>query len=199
MTTDNVNTSRRRFLAGATSVVSAAGAVGVAVPFVAAWNPSAKAKSAGAPVKYNFSKLEPGAMFTVEWRRQPIYVVRRTPESLDLLKQIPKSDLKDPDSANLEQQPDYARNEIRASNPEILVVLGVCTHLGCAPKYRPELASEGLGDDWVGGFFCPCHGSKFDLAGRVYADAPAGANLPVPPYRFEGNALIIGEDQEAAS
>jgi len=199
MTTDNLNSGRRRFLIGATSAVGAAGAVGVAVPFLAAWKPSAKARAAGAPVKYNIKKLEPGAMVTFEWRRQPIFIVRRTEESLALLKKIPKSNLKDPDSEDLAQQPEYARNETRASNPEYLVIKGVCTHLGCAPKYRPELKSEGLGDDWVGGFFCPCHGSKFDLAGRVYRGAPAGANLPVPPHRFEGDALIIGEDQEAAS
>ena len=199
MTTDNLNNGRRRFLIGATSAVGAAGAVGVAVPFLAAWKPSAKARAAGAPVKYNIKKLELGAMVTVEWRRQPIFIFLRTEESLALLKKIPKGDLKDPESENLAQQPEYARNETRASNPEFLVIKGVCTHLGCAPKYRPELKSEGLGDDWVGGFFCPCHGSKFDLAGRVYSGAPAGANLPVPPHRFEGDALIIGEDQEAAS
>ena len=192
MTTETVNTGRRTFLIGATSVVGAAGAVGIAVPFVASWNPSAKAKSAGAPVIFNKSKIEPGAMVTVEWRRQPIYVVRRTQESLDLLKTIPKSDLKDADSENLAQQPEYARNETRASDPEFLVLKAVCTHLGCAPKYRPEVGE--LDDEWVGGFFCPCHGSKFDLAGRVYAGAPAGDNLPVPPYRFDGDVLVIGED-----
>jgi ubiquinol-cytochrome c reductase iron-sulfur subunit len=193
MTTETVNTGRRTFLIGATSVVGAAGAVGIAVPFVASWNPSAKAKSAGAPVIFNKSKIEPGAMVTVEWRRQPIYVVRRTQESLDLLKTIPKSDLKDADSENLAQQPEYARNETRASDPEFLVLKAVCTHLGCAPKYRPELGGD-LGADWMGGFFCPCHGSRFDLAGRVYAGAPAGANLPIPPHRFDGDVLVIGED-----
>ncbi len=199
MTSDNVNNGRRRFLIGATSAVGVAGTVGVAVPFLAAWQPSAKARAAGAPVKYNISKLEPGAMVTVEWRRQPIYIVRRTDEALDLLKKIPKNDLKDADSENLDQQPDYARNDTRASNPEYLILKGVCTHLGCAPKFRPEVAPADLGNEWVGGFFCACHGSRFDLAGRVYSGAPAGANLPVPPHRFEGDAVIIGEDPEAAS
>jgi len=144
-------------------------------------------------------KLEPGAMVTVEWRRQPIFIVRRTKESLQLLKQIPQKVLKDPESQNLNQQPEYATNEVRSSNPEYLVIKGVCTHLGCAPKFRPELAAADLGSDWVGGFFCPCHGSKFDLAGRVYAGAPAGANLPVPPHRFDGDVVVVGEDPEVAS
>ena len=197
MTTDNVNTGRRRFLVGATSVVGAAGAVGVATPFVASWKPSARAKSAGAPVRQNISKLEPGGMVTVEWRRQPVYVVRRTQKTLELIDEIPPSDLKDPNS-EADQQPAWAQNEYRSSNPEYLVIKAVCTHLGCAPKYRPELAPEDLGEDWVGGFFCPCHGSRFDLAGRVLAGSPAGANLVVPIYRFEGDVLVIGEDQESA-
>ncbi len=198
MANETVNTGRRTFLIGATSVVGAAGAVGIAVPFVASWQPSAKARSAGAPVLFNKSKIEPGAMVTVEWRRQPIYIVRRTQEALDLLKAIPKSDLKDADSENLAQQPEYARNETRASDPEFLVLKAVCTHLGCAPKYRPEVAPADLGKNWVGGFFCPCHGSRFDLAGRVYAGAPAGANLPVPPHRVDGDVIVIGEDGGAA-
>ena len=199
MTTETVNTGRRTFLIGATSVVGAAGAVGIAVPFVASWNPSAKAKSAGAPVIFNKSKIEPGAMVTVEWRRQPIYVVRRTQESLDLLKTIPKSDLKDADSENLAQQPEYARNETRASDPEFLVLKAVCTHLGCAPTYRPEVAPDDLGPDWQGGFYCPFHGSRFDLAGRVYKSVPAPSNMVVPPYRYISDTLIeVGVDHEEA-
>ena len=198
MTTDNVNVGRRRFLIGATSVVGAAGAAGIAVPFVASWNPSAKAKAAGASVKFNFSKMEPGALAVVEWRREPIYVVRRTKEALGLLEAITGDKLKDAASDNIEQQPEYAKNTHRSKNPEYLVIKAVCTHLGCAPKYRPEVKSEGLGEDWVGGFFCPCHGSKFDLAGRVFAGSPAGSNLKVPPYKFDGNAIIVGEDGGAA-
>ena len=198
MTTDNVNTGRRRFLVGATSVVGAAGAVGVATPFVASWKPSARARSAGAPVRQNISKIEPGAMVTVEWRRQPVYVVRRSEEMLKLLDSIPAPELKDPNSDNTGQQPDWAKNDYRSSNPEYLVIKAVCTHLGCAPKFRPELAAADLGADWVGGFFCPCHGSRFDLAGRVMSGSPAGSNLEVPPYRYEGDVLIVGEDQESA-
>ena len=195
MTTDNVNPGRRRFLIGATSVVGAAGAVGIAVPFLSSWQPSAKARSAGASMKFNISKMEPGSMVTLEWRRQPIYVVRRTPESLDLLKTIPNEDLKDADSL-LSDQPSYAQNVERSSDPEFLVLKAVCTHLGCAPKYHPKPGD--LDADWKGGFFCPCHGSKFDLAGRVYSGAPAGANLPIPPYMIDGGVITVGEDGGAA-
>ena len=198
MSNDGVNTGRRRFLTAATSVVGAAGAVGVAVPFVGSWNPSAKAKAAGAPVKFDVSKLEPGAMVTVEWRGKPVYVVRRTPEQLTALEGLADY-LKDPESAGSDQ-PAYVDSANRAIKPEILVLVGLCTHLGCAPKHRPEVGAADLGgDSWQGGFFCPCHGSKFDLAGRVYKGVPASANLVVPPYSFEGDSVIvIGVDQEAA-
>lgn len=195
MSNDGVNAGRRRFLTAATSVVGAAGAVGVAVPFVGSWNPSAKAKAAGAPVKADISKIEPGQMIVVEWRGKPVYVVRRTAEALESIKKV-DSQLKDPTSAN-SAQPAYAKNEFRAIKDEYLVLVGLCTHLGCAPKYKPEVAS--VSADWLGGFFCPCHGSKFDLAGRVFNNVPAPSNLEVPPYSYESDAVIvIGVDQEKA-
>ncbi|MBA6412978.1 ubiquinol-cytochrome c reductase iron-sulfur subunit [Parahaliea sp. F7430] len=198
MSSDGVNTGRRRFLTAATSAVGVAGAVGIAVPFLGSWNPSAKAKAAGAPVKADISKLEPGQMVVVEWRGQPVYVVYRTPEMLAALSSLDGS-LKDP-ASEISEQPDYVTGEGRAIRPEIFVAVGLCTHLGCAPKYRPEVGAADLGGDaWVGGFFCPCHGSKFDLAGRVYNGVPASANLVVPPYSYEGdNVLVIGVDTEAA-
>ncbi|MBB6520812.1 ubiquinol-cytochrome c reductase iron-sulfur subunit [Pseudoteredinibacter isoporae] len=197
MSNGGVNEGRRRFLTAATCVVGGAGAVGVAVPFVGSWNPSARAKAAGAPVKYNLSKLEPGQMVTVEWRGKPVYVVRRTQEVLDDLPTIDGL-LRDPNSTE-SVQPPYADNEVRSIKPEFLVLLGLCTHLGCAPMYRPEVGAADLGGaDWKGGFFCPCHGSKFDLAGRVYKGVPAPINLEIPPYRFDSDAVItIGLDQEA--
>lgn len=197
MSNDGVNEGRRRFLTAATSVVGAAGAVGVAVPFVGSWNPSAKAKAAGAPVKANLSKLEPGQMITVEWRGKPVYVVRRTEETMANLLKV--DDLvRDPKSEE-PQQPDYAKNPGRAIKDEYLVLLGLCTHLGCAPMYRPEVGAADLGgDQWQGGFFCPCHGSKFDLAGRVYKGVPAPVNLEVPPHSYESDSLlVVGVDQEA--
>ena len=185
-------------LVAATSAVGVAGAVGVAVPFVGSWNPSAKAKAAGAPVKADISKLEPGQMVVVEWRGKPVYVVHRTEAQVADLASL-NNKLKDPDS-EISVQPAYIQGIERALRPEIFVVEGLCTHLGCAPKFRPEVGAADLGgDDWLGGFFCPCHGSKFDLSGRVYAGVPASANLIVPPYSFEGdNVLVIGVDSEAA-
>jgi|TARA_B110000908_G_scaffold161052_1_gene204927 ubiquinol-cytochrome c reductase iron-sulfur subunit len=200
MSNDGVNTTRRRFLTAATSVVGAAGIVGVAVPFVGSWNPSAKAKAAGAPVKFDISRLEPGEMKVVEWRGKPVYVVRRTAEAVAQLAELDGS-LKDPDSENLSQQPLYISGKGRAINTEYMVLVGLCTHLGCAPKYRPEVDTVPTSDgsDWVGGFFCPCHGSMFDLSGRVYSGVPASDNLVVPPYSFESDVVIvIGVDQETA-
>lgn len=190
--------NRRRFLTAATSVVGAAGVVGVATPFLGSWNPSEKAKAAGAPVKADISKIEPGQMVVVEWRGKPVYVVHRTPEQVAELPNL-NGILKDPESASSDQ-PAYITDEARALRPEYLVIVGLCTHLGCAPKYRPEVGAADLGgEDWQGGFFCPCHGSKFDLAGRVYSGVPASANLVVPPYSFEGDdVLVIGVDAEAA-
>jgi len=193
-----VDEKRRRFLTVATSAVGGAGVVFAAVPFMGSWNPSAKAKAAGAPVKADISKLEPGAMVVVEWRGKPVYVVRRTPEMLERLEGI-DGRLKDPDST-ISKQPTYIEGRARSINPELLVVEGLCTHLGCAPKFRPEVGAADLGgDDWVGGFFCPCHGSKFDLAGRVFSGVPASSNLVVPPHSFEGSSVVvIGVDAEAA-
>jgi ubiquinol-cytochrome c reductase iron-sulfur subunit len=198
MSSDGVNSGRRRFLTAATSAVGVAGVVGIAVPFVGSWNPSAKAKAAGAPVKTDIGKLEPGQMIVVEWRGKPVYVMHRTGSQIEDLAAL-NDQLKDPDSIASEQ-PEYITGDARALRPELLVVVGLCTHLGCAPKFRPEVGAADLGGDaWLGGFFCPCHGSKFDLAGRVYSGVPASANLEVPPYSFEGdNVLVIGVDTEAA-
>ena len=198
MSSDSVNSGRRRFLTAATSAVSVAGVVGIAVPFVGSWNPSAKAKAAGAPVKADIGKIEPGQMVVVEWRGKPVYVVNRTEAQLAALPGL-DAELKDPDSL-VSVQPDYIKGIDRALRPELLVIEGLCTHLGCAPKFRPEVGAADLGGEaWKGGFFCPCHGSKFDLSGRVYSGVPASANLVVPPYSFEGeNVLVIGVDSEAA-
>ena len=197
MSDNGVNRSRRRFLVAATSVVGAAGAVGVATPFVKSWNPSAKARAAGAPVKVNLSKLEPGQQVVYEWRGKPVFVVRRTKAMLD---ELPSLDdrLRDPESDKSEQ-PIYAKNEARSSKPEFLILVGLCTHLGCSPKYLPEVKPMGFDVNWRGGYHCPCHGSKFDLAGRVYKGVPAPSNLVVPPYTYESDTVvIIGKDEENA-
>ena len=190
--------TRRRFLTAATSAVGLAGVAGVATPFLGSWNPSEKAKAAGAPVKADISKLEPGQMVVVEWRGKPVYVLHRNESQIA---DLPKLDglLKDP-ASEISDQPSYIEGEGRSLRPELLVVVGLCTHLGCAPKFRPEVGATDMGgDDWLGGFFCPCHGSKFDLAGRVYKGVPASANLVVPPYSFEGdNVLVVGVDAEVA-
>jgi ubiquinol-cytochrome c reductase iron-sulfur subunit len=187
MSSETADNSRRRFLTLATSAVGAAGAVGIAVPFLGSWNPSAKAKAAGAPVKADVGKLEPGEMVVVEWRGKPVYVVRRTQAMLDDLPNVDPL-LKDPDSA-ISKQPAYITDNTRAIRPELLVVEGLCTHLGCAPKFRPEVGAADLGGDkWHGGFFCPCHGSKFDLAGRVFSGVPASTNLVVPPIPSRATA-----------
>ena len=198
MSSDGVNTGRRRFLSVATSAVAAAGVAGAAVPFVESWNPSARARAAGAPVKFDVSKIEPGQMVVVEWRGKPVYVMRRTSEQVAELDAL-DPELKDPDS-EISQQPDYVAMPTRSIRPEILVVIGLCTHLGCTPKFRPEVGVADLGgESWRGGFFCPCHGSRFDLSGRVYAGVPASTNLEVPPYAFQDDqVIVIGVDQEAA-
>ncbi|MGR4067716.1 ubiquinol-cytochrome c reductase iron-sulfur subunit [Halomonas sp. LR3S48] len=199
MADNGVNKGRRRLLLGATTVVGAVGAVGVAVPFVASWQPSARARAAGAPVTADVSKLEPGQRMTVEWRGRPVWVVRRTPEMMERTENFDPSRLADPDSDE-PQQPSYVTGPLRSIKPEIGVLIGICTHLGCSPLFRPEPNAEGVGtDDWPGGFFCPCHGSRFDLAGRVFRNVPAPTNLEVPPYRFESDSVIVvGEDEEAA-
>ena len=196
-----VNESRRKFLLGATSVVGGAGVIGAAVPFVASWQPSAKAKAAGAPVKVNISKLEVGARMVVEWRGKPVYIVRRTAEALAAISQIGDDILRDVDSQEA-SQPDYVNGSARtlAGKEEYLILVGLCTHLGCAPLYRPDVGAADLGgDSWLGGFFCPCHGSKFDLSGRVFSGVPAPKNLEVPPHMYESdNIVIIGVDAEVA-
>lgn len=192
-----VDTSRRRFLTVATAAVGGVGAVFGAYPFLAAMQPSARAEAAGAPVEVDISKLEPGARLTVEWRGKPVWVVRRTPEMLSKLTGL-GSELRDPNS-DQDQQPTYAKNTYRSIKPEILVLVGICTHLGCSPTYRPEPGASDLGSNWPGGFFCPCHGSRFDMAGRVFAGVPAPLNMAVPPYRFAGETrVVIGDDKGAA-
>ena len=197
--TDGVDNSKRRFLTiAATSAVAAVGAVGAAVPFIASWNPSARAKAAGAPVEADFSKLQPGQMMTVEWRGEPVWIVRRTEKNLKDLAAL-TADLRDPASATKDSQPSYAVNEGRAINAEYAVLVGICTHLGCSPTYRPELAPADLGENWRGGFFCPCHGSRFDLAGRVYKNVPAPTNLEVPKHMYLSDTrVMIGVDEGAA-
>jgi ubiquinol-cytochrome c reductase iron-sulfur subunit len=198
--TEKINSQRRYFLIGATAAVGALGVIGAAVPFVASWQPSARARALGAPVTIDISKLRPGEMLgpTPAWRGQPIFVVYRTPEAVERLEQ-PNPDLADPQSANLEQQPSYAQNPHRAKRPEIGIYIGICTHLGCSPQYYGQVEPEPFDNDWQGGFFCPCHGSRFDLAGRVVKGVPAPDNLPVPPYTFvSDNVVVIGEDEETA-
>ena len=196
-----VNESRRKFLLGATSVVGGAGIVGAAVPFVASLQPSAKAKAAGAPVKVNISKLEPGARMVVEWRGKPVYIVRRTEESLAAINALDTDILRDADSVEA-KQPAYVDGSARtlSGKEEYLILVGLCTHLGCAPLYRPDVGAADLGGDaWLGGFFCPCHGSKFDLSGRVFAGVPAPKNLEIPPHSYESDSVVvIGIDTEVA-
>jgi ubiquinol-cytochrome c reductase iron-sulfur subunit len=198
MSSDGVNPGRRRFLTAATSAVGVAGVVGLAVPFLGSWNPSARAKAAGAPVKFDFSKLEPGQMVVVEWRGKPVYVMRRTAQQVEDLAKL-DDQLKDPEST-ISEQPAYVQGRGRSIKPELLVMVGLCTHLGCAPKFHPEVGATNFADEgWLGGFFCPCHGSTFDLAGRVYSGVPASANLIIPPYAYESDTVIvIGVDEEAA-
>ncbi|MDX1319710.1 MAG: ubiquinol-cytochrome c reductase iron-sulfur subunit [Oceanospirillum sp.] len=197
MSNDGVNKGRRRFLLGATSAVGAVGVVGVAVPFVASWNPSAKARAAGAPAKADISKLQPGQQMTIEWRGKPVWVIHRTPEMMANLEKL-NDQVADPNS-EVPQQPEYITGVLRSIKPEYAVMIGICTHLGCSPTYRPEVAPADLGEDWLGGFFCPCHGSRFDLSGRVYKSVPAPVNLEVPPYSYESDDIIvIGVDQEKA-
>ena len=195
---EQIDASRRHFLLVATTVTGIAGAALTAVPFLASWKPSARAQALGAPVDADISKLEMGAILKVNWRGQAIYIVRRTPEMLATLKSPEVTgNLRDPESKE-EQQPKSAQNENRSLKPEVLVLIGVCTHLGCAPMNRFQPQDPELGASWPGGFYCPCHGSKFDLAGRVFKDVPAPLNLKVPPYRFINDGVIqIGADAEA--
>lgn len=195
---DESDLSRRHFLSIATSVAGVVGAAFVAVPFVASFKPSARAQALGAPVELDLSKVETGAMVRVKWRGKPVWVLRRSPDMLERLDERPER-LADPGSEE-SIQPEYAKNQYRSQKPEFLVVLGVCTHLGCAPIERFDVAPEDLGQEWLGGFYCPCHGSKFDLAGRVYKGVPAPTNLSIPPYRFVGdNMILIGDDAGVAA
>lgn len=192
---ENIDEQRRKFLLTATCVLGGVGVACALTPFLASWWPSAQAEAAGAPVEVDISKLEPGQQVTVAWRGKPVWIIRRTREMLQALEsQI--DILRDPDSL-VEQQPSYAKNIFRSINPEYLVLVGICTHLGCSPKYIPT--PNTLGPHWPGGFYCPCHGSTFDLAGRVFKGVPAPINLQVPPYYFlNDHIIIIGEDKKGS-
>ena len=197
MTAQAVNTSRRRVLIAATSAVGAVGVGFALVPFIASMNPSARARAAGAPVEADISKLEAGGLLRVKWRGKPIWVVNRTPEMLAALPTL-DGELADPDS-EVPQQPEYCKNSTRSIKPEFLVAIGICTHLGCSPTYRPDVAPEDLGPAWKGGFFCPCHGSRFDLAARVYKGVPAPTNLVIPPHTYlSDTTILVGADKGAA-
>ena len=194
---DEVDVGRRQLLTNATALTGAVGVAFVATPFLASWKPSARAKALGAPVEIDIAKLEPGAMLKVEWRGKPVWVVRRTPEMLASLKTSTPM-LADPES-EASDQPAYAKNTARASNAEFLVVLGVCTHLGCSPAAKFTPGDVTVSADWPGGFYCPCHGSKFDLAGRVYKGVPAPLNLKIPPYNFASpTRIVVGADAQTA-
>ena len=193
--TEKVDTGRRHFLTVATVATGAVGAAFAAVPFLASWKPSERAKALGAPVEVDVSKLEPGSMVKVEWRGKAIFIVHRTQEMLASLNGVADR-LRDPDS-NSSEQPEYARNEARSIKPEVLVLVGVCTHLGCAPLDKFSQGDVTVEAGWPGGFFCPCHGSKFDMSGRVFKDVPAPTNLPVPPHKFVSDTrILIGTDAE---
>ncbi|HID83186.1 MAG TPA: ubiquinol-cytochrome c reductase iron-sulfur subunit, partial [Thiotrichales bacterium] len=195
---DEVDKSKRRFLIGATSAVGAVGTAALLIPFVSSMAPSERAKAAGAPVEADIGKLEFGQQMSVEWRGKPVWVVRRTEEMLKALKDS-EDGLKDPRSEVLSQQPSYAKNVYRSIKPEYLIVVGICTHLGCSPTFRPEIAPADLGSEWKGGWYCPCHGSRFDLAGRVTNNSPAGTNLVIPAHSYLSESqILIGVDQESA-
>ncbi len=198
MSKSNVDRSKRRFLIAATSAVGGVAAVGAAIPFVMSMLPSERAKAAGAPVEVDISKIEPGMILNVEWQGKPVWVVHRTKEMLAALS---KNDAKlaDPKSET-PQQPDYCKNETRSIDKKpFLVAVGICTHLGCSPTYRPEVGPADLGPDWAGGFFCPCHGSRFDLAARVFSGVPAPTNLVIPKHKYLSDSrLLIGDDSKGA-
>jgi len=194
---DKPDPARRRLLAGATGAVGGAALAGAISPFVASLAPSERAKSAGAPVTFDIGPLRPGDLHTLEWRGKPVWVLRRTPQMLAGLK-TDESLLSDPDSEVTSQQPEYARNLGRSIREDLFVAVGLCTHLGCIPRYYPRPGS--IQPDWPGGFYCPCHGSKFDLAGRVFKGSPAPTNLVIPPYRYQASStLVVGLDQTAAA
>ncbi len=195
---EDVDLSRRHFLGVATAITGGVGTVFAAVPFISSWKPSARAQALGAPVEVDIGNLEEGGLVKVEWRGRPVWILKRTQEMIDTLPGL-RDILRDPDSEQ-PQQPTYATNEHRSIRPDILITVGSCTHLGCSPVERFDIAPADLGSDWLGGFYCPCHGSKFDLAGRVYAGVPAPLNLMVPPHRFLSDSVIlIGSDSGVAS
>ena len=197
MSANGVDLKRRRMLVTATSAVGAVGVGFAAVPFLASWNPSARAKAAGAPAEADISKLEPGQLLRVKWRGKPVWVIRRTDANLKDLAGL-DSKLADPNS-DVPQQPEYCKNAHRSIKPEYMVAVGICTHLGCSPTYRPEIGPADLGADWKGGFFCPCHGSTFDLAGRVFSGVPAPTNLEIPPHQYVTDTqILIGVDGGAS-
>jgi len=198
MPTDGVNKGRRRFLVATTSVVGAVGVGFAAVPFIQSWNPSAKAQAVGAPVQVSIGRLEPGQLLKVQWRGQTIGILRRTQETIGALQSI-DDQLRDPESVESEQ-PSFALNEGRAYKEEFLVVNMHCTHLGCVPQVIPQVGPQPFEENWKGGFFCPCHKSKFDMAGRVYKGVPAPTNLKIPPYSFiDAQTLLIGVNPEGVS
>lgn len=192
MDTGEIDLHRRRFLTTAATVVGGVGVAATTIPFISSMTPSAKTKAIGAPVEVDISELKTGEKMTVKWQGKPVWILKRSKISLGELKSL-DSEVRDPDS-DVKQQPPYAKNEYRSIKPEYLVVIGLCTHLGCSPNYFPE-GTEGLGSDWKGGFLCPCHGSRFDLAGRVFKGVPAPTNLVVPKYKFVSDTrIVIGED-----
>ncbi|HFC92620.1 MAG TPA: ubiquinol-cytochrome c reductase iron-sulfur subunit [Leucothrix mucor] len=198
MASSKVDKGRRRFLVAATSVVGAVGTAAMATPFVMSLTPSARALAAGAPVEVNISKIETGQLITVIWQGKPVWIVNRTPEMIAKLPSV-DSKLKDADSEVESQQPAYAQNIHRSIKEQYLVLIGICTHLGCSPSYRPELAPADLGASWPGGWYCPCHGSRYDMSGRVMKGSPAGTNLEVPPYYYKNDTtILVGESKEVA-
>ncbi len=195
MNNEGVDKSKRQFLTSALTVVGAVGTGYLAVPFLAQMQPSVKAMAAGAPVEVDISKMEAGQLIRVAWRGKPVWILNRTPAVLEILKTL-DDQLRDPLSLE-SKQPPSSKNPVRSIKPEIFIAVGLCTHLGCSPTFRPEIAPHDLGEKWKGGFFCPCHGSWFDLAGRVYRGVPAPTNLEIPPYRYiTDTQLIIGESTE---
>ncbi|SDQ94305.1 ubiquinol-cytochrome c reductase iron-sulfur subunit [Pseudoxanthomonas sp. CF385] len=194
-----VNTGRRRFLTATTAVVGAVGAGIAAVPFIKSWNPSARAKLAGAPVTADISGLQEGQRLILEWRGQPIWIVKRSKAILDALPTL-DANLRDPQSANKDQQPTYITGETRSLKPEISVLVGLCTHLGCSPEMAAEIKPEPYDPNWKGGYFCPCHKSRFDMAGRVFQGVPAPTNLVVPPHYYENDTtIIVGVDPKGGA
>ena len=199
MANSEVNQSKRRFLVAATTGVGVVGAVAVATPFVGSMLPSERAKAAGAPVEVDVSKIEPGSMIAVEWRGKPVWIVSLTPEMAGLLGNH-NGKLSDPMLEVVSQQPEYCKNATRSIRPNLVVMVGICTHLGCSPSPKLKAADADMGMDWPGGFFCPCHGSKFDLAGRVFKGSPAPKNLEVPPHKYLSDTmLLIGDDSKGTA